>query len=209
MRVKAIICDLDGTLVDTHQDYSIDIYSKGMKQLDKTFRKEHVNILCYDHKRNDFLKEYYCIDPEQFWQIINDIDDPNVRKNFIYAYKDTIVLPELCEEGYVLAIVTGAPKHVAKIEVELLGEKLFKYVVSANPTHGLPRKPDPTGLEQCIKKLGIKPYEAIYLGNGHEDYECAQNANVPFILIDRQEFDTSIIPAQNRITTLDELRKFV
>lgn len=46
---------------------------------------------------------------------------------------------------------------------------------------GIPRKPDPAGLNQLMRRLGVGPEETVYLGDSPEDALTAQNAGVDFI----------------------------
>ncbi len=46
---------------------------------------------------------------------------------------------------------------------------------------GIPRKPDPAGLNQIMRRLGVLPEETLYLGDSPEDALTAQNAGVEFM----------------------------
>ena len=43
---------------------------------------------------------------------------------------------------------------------------------------GRPYKPDPAGLLQVIEALGVSPQETLYVGDSHQDIECARRAGV-------------------------------
>lgn len=45
----------------------------------------------------------------------------------------------------------------------------------------VPRKPDPSGLIQLMKRMGAGPEETVYLGDSPEDVLTAYNAKVDFI----------------------------
>ena len=46
---------------------------------------------------------------------------------------------------------------------------------------GIPRKPDPAGLNRIMSRLGVGSGETVYLGDSPEDALTAQNAGVDFI----------------------------
>ena len=45
-----------------------------------------------------------------------------------------------------------------------------------------PKKPDPHSLLLCCEQLGVRPGQALYVGDSAIDYYTARNARVPFRL---------------------------
>lgn len=203
--IRAVLFDLDGTLVDA-PGYNEVIISKTFESFSKKVREEDINLICYSNERDRVVHDIYNIEPKLFWDRLNALDLPEVRRPFIEVYPDARrVLPKLREQNYVLGIVTGSPKHIAQVSVDVLGAHFFSAVVSANPNNGLSRKPDPRGIEVCMAHLGVQPYRCAYLGNGGEDVLGAKNAKVLDIFLDRKKYDSSKIVASHKIFSLDEL----
>jgi len=203
--VRAVLFDLDGTLVDTPR-YNAFIVQKALVSLGKSLRCPHdVDLICYTNERDSIVKSVYNIEPQDFWDRLNELDLPEVRRPFVEVYRDTVVLKELRSRNYVLGIVTGSPKHIADVSVDVLGVNFFGAIVSANPNNGLSRKPSPEGLMVCMYHLGLQPSQCVYVGNGGEDVEAARNAGMLDIFLDRKQYDASKIVATHKISSLFEL----
>lgn len=203
--IRAVIFDLDGTLVDTPR-YNAVIIGKTLDSFGKKTRSGDVNLICYSNERDKVVRDVYGIEPQVFWDKLNELDLPHIRRPFIEVYPDVReVLPELVKRNYALGIVTGSPRHIAEVSVDVIGNHFFGAVVSANPQNGLSRKPDPRGLVVCMAHLGVPYYKCAYVGNGGEDVEAAKSAKVLDIFVDRKQYDISHIQASHKISSLTEL----
>ena len=56
------------------------------------------------------------------------------------------------------------------------------FEVIAGAIHDRPKKPDPHSLLLCCEQLGVRPGQALYVGDSAIDYYTARNARVPFRL---------------------------
>ena len=59
-------------------------------------------------------------------------------------------------------------------------ERFFDDITGAQAC--APKKPDPAPLLSTLKRLGVAPEEAIYVGDSAVDFETARNAQVAFRL---------------------------
>ncbi|GEM_PF-1658573 len=203
--IRAVIFDLDGTLVDA-PSYNAVIIEKTMNSFGKKLRDEDINLICYSNERDRVVRDIYNIEPKLFWDRLNMLDLPEVRRPFIEVYPDAVeVLQELVNRNYVLGIVTGSPRHIAEVSVGILGAHFFSAVVCANPNNGLSRKPDPRGIEVCMAHLGVPAYKCVYIGNGGEDVEAAKSAKVLDVFLDRRQYDAAHIAASHKISSLTEV----
>lgn len=85
-----------------------------------------------------------------------------------------------CE--YSLGLCTGAPRKTLRYLRNDLGLKhYFDYLSCADDVrHG---KPAPDLLLRALRKLHIKPSEALYIGDAPRDYLSAKRARVPFVAV--------------------------
>lgn len=52
-------------------------------------------------------------------------------------------------------------------------------------------KPDPKGLLHIANQLGVSPQECLFIGDRQElDGECAINADMPYLIVDKKPFDS-------------------
>ncbi len=83
--------------------------------------------------------------------------------------------------GVPLGICTNKPTGPAREICDRLDLTPFFQVI-AGAEDGLAKKPDPAPLLGCINDLGAKPSETLYVGDSTIDYFTARNADVPFRL---------------------------
>ncbi len=209
MPYKAIIFDLDGTLVHTTPEYRYKIVGQTLKELGAKSSDHHIDRFWFEARRNKIIKEHFGIEPELFWQTYRKYDTPELREQFTRLYDDIDFIKELKRKGYKIGIVTGAPMHIAFLEIKMLGEENFDEIVIAATSNGIKYKPHPHGLLECLNKLGIKKEEAIYVGNSDEDVITAKNAQVFDVLLKRGEHTFPEINPSLTILSLYELRKLL
>jgi HAD superfamily hydrolase (TIGR01549 family) len=197
--IKAIIFDLDGTLVHTKHKYIYGIMNSVMKQLGLEFNKEKALEFWFGCNRDDILLQWG-IDMKKFWEIFRRYDSIEERKKNVEPYEDFEILKKLQEKNIKLGIVTGSPHHIADMELDLLNTD-FDAVVFA---HGEKRKPNTQALEECLNLLEVKKEEALFVGNGDEDILAAQALGIKEVHMDRGEHNIKSSP-DKIITSLHEL----
>ncbi|MCD8200908.1 MAG: HAD family hydrolase [Clostridia bacterium] len=177
--VKAILFDLDGTLLDTSPD----------------IRK----LL------NECLSAYGLpgITPEEAKRFIGDGARKLVeravkgRDDFVErVLSDYIPKFAVCDNsltrlfdgedeflrfakgrGIKLAVVTNKPqKATENVCRQYLSEYSFDCLIGAR--EGLPLKPDPEGALSTLDRFGLSPDEALFVGDGETDVETAGRAKV-------------------------------
>ncbi len=92
------------------------------------------------------------------------------------------MLIKLNEAGIKCAVVTNKPDIPAK---KLIQENFGSLIAE---THGnvpeVPVKPDPTFVYETMKNLGVKPSEAVYIGDSDVDIRTGKNAGIDYISVD-------------------------
>lgn len=201
--MKAIIFDLDGTLVSVRLEYRYELLGKVLARFGKRATPDEIDSFWFMHSR-DRLIERWGIKPESFWKEFRIHDLPDLRKQYTFAYDDYPYLKELKNQGFRLALCTGSPPHIAEMELSFIDRSVFDVIVIALPSNGIKAKPDPMGALQCLNLLNTAPHETLFVGNSDEDILTARNAGIQSVIIDRKEHRHSLTP-DRLITSLYEL----
>jgi phosphoglycolate phosphatase len=182
MHFKAVIFDLDGTLLDTLEDIADAANSTLAKhgfpshEADayRYFIGDGVPMLMFralpPEKRNDdliadcvtaFRKEY-----GQNWSV-------NTR-----PYKGVPeLLDALAARKVKMAVLSNKPDDFTKRCVEtFLQDWPFEMILGLR--QGAPQKPDPTGALEIAEHLDIAPAHVLYLGDSAVDMKTAVNAGM-------------------------------
>jgi HAD superfamily hydrolase (TIGR01509 family) len=103
-------------------------------------------------------------------------------------------LDALKQMGMVLGIVSGARPEVLELldDVGIL-DHFDSIVLAADVTK---RKPDPEGLYKCLKALGIKPADAVYVGDAPVDIQAGRAAGVHTVGVLTGAADSALLSAQ-------------
>jgi len=93
------------------------------------------------------------------------------------------LLPRLRSQGLILGMISNAPKRLNGL-CQRMGLALDLMVTSAEV--GV-EKPDPAIFHAALSKAGVKPEEAVYVGDDYNnDVQGAERAGLKAVLLDRQ-----------------------
>jgi phosphoglycolate phosphatase len=180
--LKAIIFDLDGTLLNTLDDladcmnrvlhhhgypsYPVEQYKLFVGEGIYSLVKKAVNPFTQNQIKIDSMFEEMKEEYKKNW---NKKTKP---------YETMIdVLSELKKAGILLSILSNKPEPLAKITVRYFFPKIsFFHVQGALDT--IPQKPDPTGALAMIKKANLPKKEFILIGDSSVDMATAKNASI-------------------------------
>jgi 2-phosphoglycolate phosphatase len=182
MQIKAVIFDLDGTIVDTGEDivYALNILlSKHNRPL--TSLKDLAPII---PQGTIFMIKHTFGDTNNINELMRELQvirEANlIRHASVYpGMSDTI--NKLHEDNYKLAIVSNNyNQRIAKILTHMKLNQYFPVIVGQDDLGIL--KPNPAPILHACNKLNVAPEECIYVGDSIVDQQTAINSNMPFIL---------------------------
>ena len=180
--IKAILLDLDGTLID-----SIPLITKSVEQTIKHFgfkcSKQKLRELSQLHSRDI---AYYFMDknkksfnPHEFVKYRRDTFLSMLAKNKKHWFLDAKPFIKKMSKKYKLAIVTGSRWIFIDAVFDANTKHHLKAIITSDDVKH--KKPDIEPLEKGLGKVRAKRDEVIFIGDSTQDGLMCQRANVKFI----------------------------
>lgn len=182
MKYRAVLFDLDGTLLNTLEDITGSVNNAlsrlGFPQHDfeayKYFIGDGREALAAralpDHHR----------DAATVAKLVAHIDEEYAQhwSDNTHPYKGVPdLLDRLATRGVNMAVLSNKPHDFTELMVSrFLCNWRFGLVVGALPS--VPRKPDPTAALEIAKRLDVQPREFLYVGDSDVDMKTATAAGM-------------------------------
>lgn len=184
---KAIIFDLDGTLLNTLPDITdhINLAFKeyGLREMSIAEVRQFVSLPVEDLiEQASGYKQGTSEYKEVFDKYIEYAEDINCYHHLGFFDGIADVLVKLKERGYLLFILTNkSAEETSGIKNLFLKDYPFDEIVTQMP--GVPTKPDPTSTINLLKKHGISPEKAYFVGDGETDVTAGLKAGTNVIAV--------------------------
>ena len=175
--VRALIFDLDGTLIDSKLDL-IHSVNAMLRQLGRP-ELHHEVIAGYIGRGAAFLVA------QALGQNASEADQKHGLQFFLNHYEEhkldnTCAYPGVSESleklaSFPMAVLTNKPERISiRILDGLRLTKYFRIVYGGNTFQT--KKPDPEGARAILKEFGVAPHEVLLVGDSDVDIETARNA---------------------------------
>jgi len=174
--IRTIIFDLDNTLIDfwKFKTKSVDAAINAMIKAGLKIKKRDAMKIIHNLYRI-YGMEYKYLFQELLKRVRGKIDYRilghalvayrKTRGNLLVSYRGVKpTLRKLKEQGYKLAIISDAPKLKAWVRLVSMGiDEFFDVVITFDDTGK--RKPNNLPFRKTLKKMRIKPEEALMVGD--------------------------------------------
>lgn len=180
--IKAVIFDLDGTLLDTLEDLA-NACNYALKSCG--FKIHHVKdyIRFVGNGRYKLIERIVPSKYKEDKEVINKVlrlFDEYYGEHMVDMTKpyDGIIemINKLKEKSVKIAVVSNKPHEFAEDVVRRYFGDAFEITYGQRPNH--PTKPDPKTVYEVIESLNVKKEECIYVGDSDVDVNTAKNAGV-------------------------------
>lgn len=176
-KYKAVIYDIDGTLLNTLNMNMYPLMRILKEETGKDWSFEEV-LKFASYPGMKVMEELHIKDKEKTYaRWVRYVNEYPGGASVYEGVKE--VLEMFYQAGIKQAVVSAKTREQYEIDVVSKGiPKDMSTAVLAGDTKK--HKPDPEPLLECIRRLGIAPEEAIYIGDAPSDYQAAKNAGMDF-----------------------------
>ena len=183
MKYKAVIFDLDGTLLDTLKGIT-DAVNLTFEQLGYNVKHDYVTAKNFIGAGAMMFVKKAMAGLE-----INEEQGREIGETFLVNYDKLQgpatkpfpgieqLLNDLKKAGYIVCLASNKPQ---KLLEHVIDDKFpnIKFDLRLGQRNGIPEKPNPHCVFEVIEKFNLEKKDCLYVGDSVYDYETAKNAGV-------------------------------
>ena len=219
--VKAIVFDLEGTLLDR-----VKSREKFIEEQYERFHDYFIHVQLADYKNKfieldddedndkpdlykEIIKQFH-IDRLKWKDLFNDFEMHFYR--YVFPYYDTLyTLEKLSKHHYMIGVIANGKSKIKQFRLHSLGIMHVINYLTTSETVGY-RKPHPKIFEDMIDQLGVKPSEIMYVGDDALN-DVAPARAMGMVSVWYKQEDAELEPLTEEvdytITTIEELLKIL
>jgi pyrophosphatase PpaX len=191
---RAVVVDLDGTLVDSVELITVSFQHAIREVLGREASLEEA----VQHVGTPLKEEMVRISPEHADELVAVYREFNHRQHdrMLKLYDGILdLLDDLTKAGCRLGLVTSKSRPTTQMAFDLTGiEPYFDATVCCDEAPG--NKPSADPILFCLKHLGVGPGEAAYVGDSPSDIQAAHAARVTAVAVTWGVFDAGTLAAE-------------
>ena len=189
-RIKGVIFDLDGTLINTLEAYA-QAFNRGIKAFDlEPISKEKLaTLLNQAMGLEEILLKVspYTFEKEEARRRCID----EIREAYLKLEKEGVllipcakeVLSSLKKKGLKIGIVTGRTTPGEMKWLELRRLEIAQFIDAMVTGAEAQRKPAPDGIIKCLEELGLSVEEGVFVGDAQADIIAGKRARIRVIAV--------------------------
>lgn len=180
---KAVLFDLDGTLVDTAPDMVAVLHemqrASGVDAIDYEIGRAQVSNGAIGLLSAGFPDVEVSFGDDLHYDYLERYEEALCRESRVFAGLESL-LDQLDDGGCQWGVVTNKPEHLTNPLLEALDLATRCACVVSGDTLSV-RKPDPAPLLLACDIAGVDAYRAIYVGDSERDIEAGLRAGTATI----------------------------
>ena len=210
MQYKLVLFDLDGTLLDTLDDLSEAVnHALGLRGLPGHSRDEYMKMVGHgirnlvkqalpeDKQADDALIDSALADFKAYYTAHIDVH------THPYSGMPEVVM-SLHEAGVKMAVASNKFQEGAEYLIRKFFPGIpFAAVLGNRP--GFPLKPDPEIVGEVLRRTGIRPEDAVLVGDSPTDMKTAANGGIASIAVTWGYRPMRGLPGLTTVDTAEEL----
>ena len=183
-KVKAVLFDVDGVLIDSEDAYPR-VVQKALARFAGIKRSKKQILRFAGRAGAGWFRGVLPNAPNALIKKMFNWGDGVYWSYYLPRYSRpmpgvTRTLRELKKRGFKLGIVTNQTRREMRVTQRIIRFAKFDVLVSAEDASP---KPSPAGLRLALKKLRLKPSEALYVGDTETDARTCAPLGVRLVLI--------------------------
>lgn len=180
--LKAVLFDLDGTLLDTALDFT-DVVNRLLTQESRPTMSYQQVRCSVTHGSRGLIETAFELPPDHpdferlRQQLLDDYLQCLTNKTRLFEGLDE-VLKLLAERNIAWGIVTNKPELYTTPIIEGLA---LTPMAAICPDHVSQTKPHPESIELACQQMGCEPFESVVIGDHLRDIQAGKNAGAKTI----------------------------
>lgn len=202
--MKAVLFDLDGVIVDSEfanvgagfrafLDLGIRLSDKEKKLIIGRHPADYTRIFA---KKYSFNRKKFISNRDRYY-------DEMYKKAKIYPYAKQLIF-RLKKEGFLIALVTSAPRFMVKRSQKMF--KLPNFDVFVTFEDAQRRKPAPDVYLLAARRLKVKPKDCVVIEDSIPGVEAAKNAKMKCIAVTNTNPASKLKKANLIVKSLNDKR---